>query len=187
MDTRTRRILGTAAIAALALAGCSSTTKTTAAPAVDNPQTTKATTAAAPAKAATIGDSIVLTGPGGVKITATLVRIVDPATLPEGITLTDKTQHPVAVQLRLVNGGTKPWTDSPDYGARLTGPGGQSYNVNLSLETTVGTGFTDPTTIPAGGTALGVITFTVPAANGPATFTYALDKGAGQSGTWTLG
>ncbi|GAA2752946.1 hypothetical protein GCM10010440_70990 [Kitasatospora cinereorecta] len=92
----------------------------------------------------------------------------------------------VAVQFRLQNTGTAPYSDSPSNGAKVIDTQGQQFESTIS-DTGAGPSFTGTTTIAPGATALGFITFQVPSTSRLAQVQFALDSGfAKDVGQWNL-
>lgn len=157
---------------------------TSAAPAAQHP----ASTTAAAAKPAKVGDSIALTGMrNDEKLNVTLVKFADPATVTDQFMQADAGKRYVAVQIRIVNTASTVYSDSPTNGAKLVDAKGQQYDLTF-IDTSLGQNFSGSVKLAPGGTALGVMEFEMPTAEKPVTFQFTLDSGfADQTGQWQLG
>lgn len=177
---------------ALALAGCGEssiddrptaqapeTVDTSPAEATEEPTTT--TTEAPKAR---VGSTVSLDGQEeGVKVDATVVKVVDPA--PPGQFGAPKGRL-VAIQIKLTNTGTQPYTDSPSNGAKLVDKEGQSFTTTFG-DSTAGPPIGSVTIAP-GDSRLGFLTFDVPKGAALAKFQLTLDSGfADETGEWLLG
>lgn len=182
-----------AAAAVLALAGCSkSTPQVNTAPA-SNPATTaannpaKASAASATPKKARTGDTVDLTGSGGVHVQVTLVKVVDPAK-PTNAYTPDSGKRFIAAQLRILNVGTKTYDTDPLVGMRAQDAAGETFDASIvPVETTVGQQMDSGLTLAPGDKALGVIVFEVPASVKLSTMQYLVDGFGGNTAQWTLG
>lgn len=189
MRTRRRLSIIGMALALSACSGESSIDDTAQAPeTVDtSPDATSeepATTATTESPKARVGSTVSLEGQeDGVKVDATVVKVVDPA--PPGDFLTPKGRI-VAIQIKLTNTGTRPYDDSPGNGAKLVDGDGQSFNAT-TLESGAGPAM-GTVTITPGDSRLGFVSFDVPKEAVLSKFQLALDSGfANETGEWLLG
>jgi hypothetical protein len=154
----------------------------------NSPPPSTATPPAAPSAPARVGDTLDLAGTdNGERMAVTLVKVVDPAKAANEFSSPSPGTRFVAVQLRLKNTGTGPYNDSPSNGARLIDGEGQQYQASVE-DTSAGPGLGGSVTLIPGDTALGFITFELPAGVTPAKFQFALDSGFSDNvGQWLLG
>lgn len=139
----------------------------------------------AAAKTPKVGDAVILAGPNGENLTATLVKVVDPAT--------GTNNHPetgtrfIGVEIQLVNHGSKAWAGNgaPTTFAKVIDSQGQAFGPILA-STNAGVMYTSQVTIAPGGTALGAITFQVPTGSTAAAVQINLDRGTGPHAEWQI-
>lgn len=188
-----------AAITATALAGalaaCGGTTvKTTpdktAAPTTPRQApatTTAATPTATKASTAHIGDTLTLHGTDSdTNLSVTIVKWVDPAKSSDEFTSPDKGNRWVAAQFRLVNHGTKPYSDSPTNGAKVADSQGQRFGTVVA-DISAGPAMDSGLDLPPGETALGWVVFEVPTASKVVTVQWAADSGfSDEVGQWAV-
>jgi hypothetical protein len=186
---RTAALLLTAGLVTLGATACG--------PADSSVSTTAKSTAAAPAKsagarsqapaAAKLGDTIALKGTEtGEAADVTAVKVADNTEGADEFTKPGDGKRFVAVQFRIKATGTKGYNDAPQNSAKLIDAQGQSYGSTVA-DTKAGPAFQVPATIAAGESALGFVTFEVPADAKLAEVQFALDSGfAQQSGQWNL-
>ncbi|MFJ8627488.1 DUF4352 domain-containing protein [Kitasatospora sp. NPDC093550] len=151
-------------------------------------QATPSTPAVATPVAASIGSTLTLPGQKPEESEeVTVVKVVDPARAKETFESPAAGTRLVAVQFRLHNTGTAVYKDSPSNGARLVDSEGQQFTASVATETSAGPGFPGSVTVPPGDTALGYITFAVPASSTVAKIQFTLDSGfAPSTGQWTV-
>jgi hypothetical protein len=103
----------------------------------------------------------------GSKLDVTVVKVVDNAKSSDEFTAPESGNRWIAVQFRLVNTGTKAYSDSPQNGAQVADDQGVS--------------------LKPGAKALGWVVFEVPKASKMATVQFAMDSGfAEETGEWKL-
>ncbi|MFE0701903.1 DUF4352 domain-containing protein [Streptomyces sp. NPDC058872] len=179
----------TMVLAVVGAAACGSQTVTEA-PASSNP--TQPRTAEQPSSppgptptVAVVGDTLSVTGfTDDAKLAVTVVKVVDPAAGKD--TRPEAGERYVAVQFRLHNTGSKTYNDAPDNSAKLIDDQGQRFNSWIT-ETIAGPGFGGTVTIPVGDTALGYITFKVPAESKIAKIQFTMESGfANNTGQWRV-
>lgn len=193
----TPRILIPAA-AVLVLASCSKSTPTVNTTPLANPPTTvtssttanapaKTTAAAAPVKKAKVGDTIEFTD-HDTHLQLTLVKLVDPVKSTNEFMTPAAGSRYVAVQLRIVNVGSKAFSDDPMAGTKAKDADGQVFDASFSpADTTVGQRMSSDLTLAPGEKGLGVMTFEVPTAVKLVTVEYAANSFGGNTAQWTLG
>jgi hypothetical protein len=187
-----RRTLSAAAVtaAALTLAGCQSTAikttpaNTSGAPAAHT--SSKDAPAAAPAKKAGVGSAIDLKGDNGDAIQVTLVKIVDPAKSANEYITPDTGKRYVAVQLRIVNKGSTVYDDDPQAEAKAKDALGESFDVDFA-DTTAGVSMDSGLKLAPGDTALGFVTFQVPAGQKVTQVQYSAGLFGGDVAQWMAG
>lgn len=190
------RTLVLTAAALLTLAGCTKSTPTVntqpvKVPAADTstaaPSKAAASTTSAPPKQAKAGDTIELTD-HDTHLEVTLVKLVDPAKSTNEYATPAAGKRYVAVQLRIVNVGTKTFTDDPMNGTQAKDADGQVFDADFSpAETAVGQRMDSGLTLAPGDKTLGVMTFEVPAGVKLVTVEYAANSFGGNIAKWTLG
>lgn len=122
----------------------------------------------------------------GAAADVTVVKVVDNAPSANDFHPADGKRW-IAVQFRIKNTGTAAYSDAPDNGAGVLDDKGQSYSAVIA-DTTAGPSFPTPANIAPGDSALGFITFEVPADARIAKTQFGLDSGfADQAGQWNLG
>jgi Domain of unknown function (DUF4352) len=182
------------AAAALLLAGCSTSeptvnTQPVKAPAVANSSTADAptkTATSAPAKKAKVGDTLELTD-RNTHLQVTLVKLVDPVKSTNEFMTPTAGKRFVAVQMRIVNVGTKVFTDDPMSGTQAKDGDGQVFDASyMPLDTEVGQQMDSGLTLAPGEKTLGVMTFEVPAGVKLVTVEYTNNSFVGHAVQWTL-
>jgi Domain of unknown function (DUF4352) len=178
--SRTATLLA-GALAAVALAGCGTTTIV---------RTVIENGAAAPAPTArhraALSDTLTLTGNGGEKMAVTVQRVADPV---QGGPLDqpDPGTRFVGVFIRLANVGQVAYADSPGNGATLLSAAGQQSNDTFLSGGACASGFDDNARIASGESETGCIPFEMPTSQQPAEFQFTLSLGlADDTGEWTL-
>ncbi|AUG79376.1 hypothetical protein CFP65_4646 [Kitasatospora sp. MMS16-BH015] len=190
---RTAALLLTAALVTLGATACGptdssvSTTAKTTAPAAGAAGTAKGSAAPAKSSAAKLGDTIGLKGTeAGNTADVTVVKLTDNAEGADEFTKPADGKRFVAVQFRIKATGAKGYNDAPQNSAKLIDAQGQAYGATVA-DTKAGPAFQVPAAIASGESALGFVTFEVPADAKPSKVQFALDSGfAQQTGQWTL-
>ncbi|RKE20851.1 DUF4352 domain-containing protein [Streptomyces sp. TLI_171] len=134
------------------------------------------------------GDTIALKGTEKTNSAdVTLVKVVDNAEGADEYTKPADGKRFVAVQFRIKATGSAAYADAPQNSAKLLDAQGQGFESTVA-ETKAGPEFPVPANIAPGESALGFITFEVPADAKLDKVQFALDSGfAQQSGQWKLG
>jgi hypothetical protein len=121
------------------------------------------------------------------KLTVTLVKFADPATVTDQFMQADAGKRYVAVQIRITNTASTVYSDSPTNGAEIIDAKGQQYDLTF-VDTSLGQNFAGSVKLQPGATALGVMEFEMPTGEKPVTFQFTLNSGfADQTGQWQLG
>ncbi|MEU8138612.1 DUF4352 domain-containing protein [Streptodolium elevatio] len=137
-------------------------------------------------KVAKVGDTISLTGFEGVKLDATVVKIVDPATTDNEFMKPKSGMRLVAVQWRIANTGNVPVDSGPTSGSSLVDTEGQQFDPTYAT-TTAGPEFPSGAKIPPGESRLGVVAYEVPTGSKVVKIQYGANSGfARQTGQWTV-
>jgi hypothetical protein len=150
-----------------------------------------ATAAAHPAtpsaKAAGIGDSIVLTGnTSGEQVTVTVTKVWPQAQPATQFDTADAGDRLYAVQFRLDDTGSAAYSDSPSNGAVVVDSSGQSYQSSFNSAAECDS-FPGTENIAPGSSGLGCIVFEVPAKAQITAVQFTLDSGMGpQTGQWAV-
>lgn len=136
---------------------------------------------------ASVGGAITLQGTDpGLKVTATVNQLVNPATPAQDFMKPKSGNRFVALQVTLANVGQAVYSDSPTNGAMLIDGEGQQYRSTI-YDVREGQSFGGSATINAGDSRKGMIVFEVPESAKLAKFQFALNSGfADQKGEWTL-
>ncbi|MEV4616892.1 hypothetical protein AB0K43_30505 [Kitasatospora sp. NPDC049258] len=195
-----RAVAGCAVLGLGVLAGCGSPDITTSPVSTTSARAGARSSTAAPSSApgstagtaapqrAAVGDALGLTGfQPDERMTVTVTQVVDPAT-PTSAGLAPSPGHRlVAVQFRLLNTGTAVYSDAPSNGATLIDSQGQGFNALAYAPTTAGPAFPAGVHLAQGESALGFISFDLPAGSSPAKVQFTLESGlAAQTGQWTV-
>ncbi|MFF1300239.1 MULTISPECIES: DUF4352 domain-containing protein [unclassified Streptomyces] len=193
-----RRTAGLVLAALIAVVGgCADNEKVTTERATDPPATTARTqpspTSETPSPtpsrstSASVGDTLDLTGvDDGEALAVTLVKVTDPAHAENAYSSPDAGKRFVAVQFRLKNTGTAVYSDSPSNGARIVDTQGQQFDSTYE-DTAAGPGFPSSVTLAPGDSALGFITFEVPADSRIAKVQFAMNSGfSAHTGQWNV-
>jgi hypothetical protein len=191
---RTAAVLLGAALLAAATTACGPTDSTVstspkstaAAPAAGGGSSAPAADAPKNAVAKT-GDTIALKGTEkSNSADVTLVKVVDGAKGADEYTEPAAGKRYVTAQFRIKATGSAAYSDAPHNSAKLIDAQGQNYEATIA-ETVAGPEFPVPLSVAPGESALGCITFEVPADAKLDKVQFALDSGfAQQSGQWKL-
>ncbi|QKW18047.1 DUF4352 domain-containing protein [Kitasatospora sp. NA04385] len=141
----------------------------------------------ASAATASVGSTIALKGMNdGEACDVTVVKVVDPAKPKDQYSSPEAGTRFVAVQFRLANTGTASYSDSPGNGAQVVDTEGQRFT-DTYQETAAGPSFSGSVAIAPGDSALGFVTFEVPASSRVAKVQFSLNSGLADSiGQWTV-
>lgn len=188
-----KRAAGIAGLAAAGLitAGCSahavdtSPAATTSASAGTSHAAAKAS--ASPAEAG-VGDTHTLTGnDSGEQVKVTLVKVIPTAQGADEFTTPDSGKRFYAAQFKLVNTGSKAYSDTPSNGSTVSDTSGQSYDSALGDDVSGCQAFASQTNLASGGTALGCVIYEVPKSAKIRQVQFTLDSGfADDTGQWTV-
>lgn len=193
MNHRTRIRLATlpaaAIVGALALTACGPGSTVT-----DKPKAAAKASSSKPASKPTkqavakVGDTIGLKGTeDGSKLDVTVVKTVDNAKSSDGFTSPENGHRWIGVQFRLVNTGTKAYSDSPINGTQIADAEGQQYQPTFA-DITAGPSMASSVKLSPGAKALGWVVFEVPKGAKAASVQFTMDSGfAQQTGEWKLG
>lgn len=141
--------------------------------------------ASAATRPAKVGDSITLTGQKDEKITVTLVKVVDKTTSTNEFITPDEGKHYAAVQFRIANAGTVPFSDMPAGDAKVLDAAGQSFDPDFT-PTTASPAMATSVNIAPGDSQLGYITFQVADGSPIAKVQFTLDFGFGSTAQWAV-
>jgi len=181
-------------LATVGVAGCGSDKAVTTAATPSgslSAQTTQSTQSASPSRSgpaqAAVGDTIELAGQkDGDRMAVTVTRVIDPAYGSNQYETASAGNRLVAVQFRLQNVGTNDYSDSPTNSAVVVDSQGQQFNATYT-RTSAGPAFASPLVIPRGDSALGFITYQLPAGSQVAKVQFTLASGfADQTGQWRV-
>lgn len=136
-------------------------------------------------KAAKVGDTISLTGFEGVRLDATVVKLVDPATSDNQFSTPKPGSRFVAVQWRIANTGNVAVDGGPTSGSSLVDAEGQQFDPTYTT-VTAGPDFPSGAKIPPGESRLGFVVYEVPTAATIVKIQYGANSGyAKQTGQWS--
>ncbi|MFB9884740.1 DUF4352 domain-containing protein [Planobispora siamensis] len=145
---------------------------------------TRPSRAASP-EAAKVGQTVTVQGlQPGVRVAATLTRVVDEATPANQFLKPSEGSRYVAVELTLENVGQEVYSDSPMFGSTLIDSEGRQYQATFA-EVKEGVSFGGAVTVSKGDSRKGVIVFEVPTSAAPAKFQFGTILGE-QKAEWTL-
>ncbi|WP_329494645.1 DUF4352 domain-containing protein [Kitasatospora herbaricolor] len=137
---------------------------------------------------ARVGDTLELPGTAsGSRMAVTVTQVVDPAAPGNGISTPRAGNRLVSVQFSLHNIGTTVYGDAPSNGAQVIDGQGQGFNADISVTTQAGPAFPAIVNIAPGDTALGFVSFQLPAGSTLAKVQFTLDSGlADATGQWRV-
>jgi hypothetical protein len=172
-----------AVAAFVAVAGCASTAATTTAPAAPPSPAASASVPGVPPGGARTGTAVTVHDQAGHAYQVTLTRLVDPAR-PESSLLAPGAGKRLVAAVFTVTG--TPDGENANLDATVAGSNGQTYTAAL-LPAQGYTGFNSgQVVVPAGGRAVGAVTFALPAGVRVASVSWAPGGGlaGGQPATW---
>lgn len=179
------RTAGAVLLLLAALSACKSTTSTVSTTARSSGGATSASASAAPAKAAGLGGTIAVAGFGGEKLDVTLVKVFPDAKGADEFTSPAAGKAFYATQLRIMNIGSKAYSDSPDNSVVLRDAAGQQFQSDLA-SVSAGQSF-GSVNLAAGDSVLGVVVFQVPIGDKPVKLQFTPDSGmADNTAQWNL-
>ncbi|WP_269854157.1 DUF4352 domain-containing protein [Streptomyces sp. RPT161] len=179
----------TIAALATALTACGSTgttiTSTPYSGAATNSSPAKPST---PAKTATVGDALTLTGQNpGEKLTITLTKWSTNVASSDGMESPDPGKTWVAAQIQIVNSGSNTYSDSPDNCVQAADSSGQRFPATIVNSITNGPMMTSDLKLAPGDKGLGWVVFQVPSGSKVASVQYTPDSGMSNStGQWAI-
>ncbi|GII03603.1 hypothetical protein Pta02_56110 [Planobispora takensis] len=145
---------------------------------------TRPSRAASP-EVAEVGQAVTVQGlHPGVRVAATLTRVVDDATPANPFLKPRDGSRYVAVELTLENVGQEVYSDSPMFGSTLIDSEGRQYQATFG-EVKEGVSFGGAVTVSKGDSRKGVIVFEVPASAAPAKFQFGTILGE-RKAEWAL-
>lgn len=178
-------------VAAGLLAACGASTsissvpdKTT--PGKAAPANAAPSSSAAPAKVAKLGDAITIKGNGpGEQVQVTALKVANPSKGGQFDQPQAGKQY-AAVQFRVVNTGTAPYSDSPSNGAKVLDADGQQFDSTILMELAAGPVMGSGVKLLPGKTVLGWIPFEVPTGTKLTGVQFSMNSGFGGTGEWEL-
>ncbi|MFE4605601.1 DUF4352 domain-containing protein [Kitasatospora indigofera] len=190
-----------AGLALATLAGCSShsvetgpASQASAAPGSASPSGPATATGSAgspsggTAARARVGDTLELPGSvSGSRMAVTVTQVVDPAAPGNELSTPRAGNRLVSVRFSLHNVGTAVYSDTPSNGAQVIDGQGQGFNADIFVTTQAGPAFPTNVNIAPGETALGFVSFQLPAGSTLAKVQFTLDSGfADATGQWRV-
>ena len=137
---------------------------------------------------ATVGDTIDLSdATTGKKIAVTVVTVVDPDSPGNQFETPPAGDRFESIQFRIVNTGTGTYQDDPLIEITAKDASGQNLQQEVVTSTTAGAQMPSAVNLAPGDTALGFVTFNVPAGDKIAQVQYSLSLGLGTTGEWQIG
>jgi len=174
-----------AAVLAVAVGSCGSTTTVKEQPDQATSPTAPATPPA-PKQPAGIGDSITLNGEEGLKIKVTLVKVLDPVPAGE-FDQPEAGNRFLGVVIRLENVSSVAYDDSPSNGSTLIHGADEQADATIVTEGVCASGFATQAKIAPAGRRQGCIPFEIPRASKLKAFQFTLLSGFGpDTGEWSL-
>ena len=178
--------------------GSSSGVSTTAAPsstgskppASSAPSTSSAPSApsAPPAHKAAVGDTIDLSDSAtGRNIAVTVTRVVDPDAASNQVEVPPPGDRFESLQFRIVNAGSAAYQDDPLAEISAKDAAGQSMQLEFVSSTAAGAQMPSSVNLAPGDTALGFVTFAVPANDKIAQAQFAVNGVQSTTGEWQIG
>ena len=167
--------------------GCSSSrVSTTPAQA---PPPTASTPSTPSARKAGVGDTIDLSdGTTGKNIAVTVVKVVDPDSSSNEFETPPAGDRFESVQFRIVNTGAGTYQDDPLVEISAKDAAGQNMQQEIAVSTAAGAQLPSSVSLAPGGTALGFVTFDVPAGDSIAQAQYSINLAlTGTTGEWQIG
>lgn len=140
-----------------------------------------------PKKDAVVGDTLTLHGTeDGSQLDVTLLKWADPAKGADEFNAPSDGKKWVAGQFRIVNTGSKVYSDSPGNCAQVADTKGQRFSTWFG-EITAGPQMTSDLKLPKGDKALGWILFEVPKGSTMKTVQFTMESGfASETGQWNI-
>jgi uncharacterized protein YceK len=172
--------------ATIALAGCTSTSGVSTTAATPGGSKAKGKPAVAAKAAAHVGSAIVLKGDNGEQMTVTLTRVAATTRATDGFSTPDAGNRYFAAQVKLTNSGTAAYDDSPSNGAKALDSQGQQFDATIVDTIAAGPQLPAAVKIGPGSSALGYLTFQVPAASRITGIQFSLSSGFGNTGEWKI-
>ena len=152
-----------------------------------SPPTSTATSTPAAHKAA-VGDTIDLSdSASGKHIAVTVVKVIDPDAVSNGFETPPGGDRFESIQFRIVNVGSGAFQDDPLIEITAKDAAGQNMQQHTVTSTAAGAQMPSSVNLSPGDTALGFVTFDVPAGDKIAQTQYTLDLGLGTTGEWQIG
>ncbi|GGV25686.1 hypothetical protein GCM10010495_46820 [Kitasatospora herbaricolor] len=177
-----------AGLALATLAGCSSHSIETVPASKASTASGSASPSGGTAARATVGDTLELPGrASGSRMAVTVTQVVDPAAPDSELSTPRAGNRLVSVRFSLHNVGTAVYADTPSNGAQVIDGQGQGFNADISVTTQAGPAFPTGVDIAPGDTALGFVSFQLPAGSTLAKVQFTLDSGfADATGQWRV-
>ncbi|MFF3599188.1 DUF4352 domain-containing protein [Kitasatospora indigofera] len=137
---------------------------------------------------ARVGDTLELPGSAsGARMAVTVTQVVDPAAPGNELSTPRAGNRLVSVRFSLHNVGTAVYSDTPSNGAQVIDGQGQGFNADIFVTTQAGPAFPTNVNIAPGETALGFVSFQLPAGSTLAKVQFTLDSGfADATGQWRV-
>lgn len=166
-------------------AGCGSSGVTSTPAKTPTPAPTSSTPSAPKAG---VGSTINLSDSvSGRNIAVTVVRVADPDPSTNQFETPPAGDRFVSIQFRIVNTGKQAYQDDPQIEATAKDAAGQNLSLEPVVSTVAGPQMPSNVNLAPGGTALGYITFDVPAGDSIAQAQYSINAGvSGNTGEWQI-
>jgi len=169
-----------AAVAVLALAGCSSDDKPALPGGIDAAKQSDKTPAAVP-----LGQPVTITGDDTIELTA--IQVVDPAVTTGFSSELAPTERLIAVQWRIAAPGTTAVSEYPGMQSGVFDDQGQRYGADYTRKVTAGPSYPDGTSVNPGDSTLGYVAYIVPSTAKITKVQFPVGIGVPEAtGTWTL-
>ena len=117
----------------------------------------------------------------------TVVKVIDPDTPSNQVEAPAAGNRFESIQFRIVNTGSGTYQDDPLYEITAKDAGGQNMRQHVVTSTAAGAQMPSSVSLAPGDTALGYVTFDVPAGDKITQAQYSLNGGFGTIGEWQIG
>ncbi|GAA1986322.1 DUF4352 domain-containing protein [Catenulispora subtropica] len=169
--------------------GCGSSSHVSTAPAQTSSTATTPPTSSAPSdRKAGVGDTIELSdSTTGKNIAVTVTKVVDPDAPSNPYETPPAGDRFESIQFRIVNSGTGPYQDAPLAEISAKDAAGQTMQLEIVTATAAGAQMPASVNLAPGDTALGFVTFAVPAGDKIAQTQFTIIGAQSATGEWQIG
>jgi hypothetical protein len=166
----------------------STTTTSPASPAPSTPSAPSSTPSTPSAQKAAVGDTIDLSdSTTGKHVAVTVTKVVDPDAASNQFETPPAGDRFESVQFRIVNSGSGPYQDDPLAEISAKDAAGQTMQLEFVSATAAGAQMPSSVNLAPGDTALGFVTFAVPANDKIAQAQFTINGPQSTTGEWQIG